>query len=137
MAFFRKAYGGGSTKPKAKGSRIKVMNGTANATAGGLGKSQLMKNKNGRIVPKSKHAAGKKNNWTKAANIAAKELRISGADRIKQMKKGTDYYKVTKYHFDRMQKAEGKKTSTKKRARSKRKSSTKKRRRTARRGGWW
>ena len=132
---FRKAYGGRAAQ--AKGSRIKVMNGNANATAGGLSKSQLMKNKNGRIVPKSKHEAGKKNNWTKAANVAAKELGISGADRIKQMKKGTDYYKVTKYHFERMQKAEGKKTksSTKKRARSK-KSGTKKRR-AARKGGWW
>ena len=134
---FHKAYGGGSAQ--AKGSRIKVMNGSANATAGGLDKSQLMKNKNGRIVPKSKHAAGKKNNWTKAANIAAKELGISGADRIKQMRKGTAYYKVTKSHFDRMQKAEGKKSksSTKKRAQSKKSKSKTKRRRTARRGGWW
>jgi hypothetical protein len=44
------------------GSRRQVWNGTAKKTSGGLLKSDLMLNKNGRIVSKSKHASAKKEN---------------------------------------------------------------------------
>jgi hypothetical protein len=42
------------------GSKAQVWHGTAKKTTGGLTKSNLMKNKHGRIVSKRKHASGKK-----------------------------------------------------------------------------
>ena len=42
------------------GTRAQVWHGTAKKTPGGLTKSNLMKNKHGRIVSKRKHASGKK-----------------------------------------------------------------------------
>jgi hypothetical protein len=42
------------------GTRAQVWHGTARKTPGGLTKSNLMKNKHGRIVSKRKHASGKK-----------------------------------------------------------------------------
>tara|TARA_B110000967_G_C18830171_1_gene533635 strand:- start:545 stop:889 length:345 start_codon:yes stop_codon:yes gene_type:complete len=42
------------------GTRAKVWHGTAKKTSGGLLKSDLMKNKNGRIISKKKYLAGKK-----------------------------------------------------------------------------
>ena len=42
------------------GSRAQVWHGTAYKTAGGLTKSHLHMNKNGRIVSKKKHATAKK-----------------------------------------------------------------------------
>ena len=43
-----------------EGSRAQVMHGTAYKTSGGLKKSDLLQNKNGRIVSKKKHATAKK-----------------------------------------------------------------------------
>ena len=43
----------------AVGSRAQVWHGNAAHTSGGLKKGDLMKNKEGRIVSKTKHAAGK------------------------------------------------------------------------------
>lgn len=42
------------------GTRAQVWHGTAKKTSGGLTKSNLMKNKHGRIVSRRKHASGKK-----------------------------------------------------------------------------
>ena len=42
------------------GSRAQVWHGTAYKTSGGLKKTDLMKNKNDRIVSKAKHATAKK-----------------------------------------------------------------------------
>lgn len=42
------------------GSKAAVYHGTAKHTSGGLKKKDLMKTKNGRIVSRRKHAAGKK-----------------------------------------------------------------------------
>ena len=42
------------------GSKAQVWHGTAKKTSGGLTKSNLMKNKHGRIVSKRKHNLGKK-----------------------------------------------------------------------------
>ena len=47
-------------KIPAVGTKLKVWHGTAKHTSGGLTKKDLMKTKNGRIVSKRKHAAGKK-----------------------------------------------------------------------------
>ncbi len=51
------------------GSKLKVFNGTARRTAGGLTKGDLMKTRKGRIVSKKQHAAGLK---------AVKRLRALG-----------------------------------------------------------
>ena len=50
----------GGAKVPAVGTKLKVWHGTAKHTSGGLTKKDLMKTKNGRIVSKRKHAAGKK-----------------------------------------------------------------------------
>lgn len=42
------------------GTRAQVWHGTAYKTSGGLTKSDLVQNKNGRIVSKTKHASSKK-----------------------------------------------------------------------------
>lgn len=42
------------------GSKAQVWHGTAKKTSGGLTKSDLMKNKHGRIVSRRKHSLGKK-----------------------------------------------------------------------------
>ena len=50
----------GGAKIPAVGKKAQVWHGTAKHTSGGLTKKDLMKTKNGRIVSKRKHAAGKK-----------------------------------------------------------------------------
>jgi hypothetical protein len=69
-AMTRKQRGGARM---AVGSRIQVMHGTADHTAGGLKKSALMMHK-GRIVSRKAHAAGKKaiQRLRKAGYIAKK-----------------------------------------------------------------
>merc|ERR1712183_474146 len=69
----------------AKGKRGKssVFRGTKVKTSGGLKKSDLMKNKNGKVVGKKAHAAGKKafknvRNWTAAVAKARKALGVKG-----------------------------------------------------------
>jgi len=47
-------------KVPAVGTKAQVWHNTARHTSGGLGKSDLMKTKKGRIVSKKKHAAGKR-----------------------------------------------------------------------------
>lgn len=56
------------------GSKAQVWHGTAKHTSGGLTKSNLMKNKHGRIVSKRKHNLGKKSikNLKKLGYIAKK-----------------------------------------------------------------
>ena len=56
------------------GSRAQVWHGTAKKTPGGLTKSNLMKNKHGRIVSRRKHASGKKTikNLKKLGYVAKK-----------------------------------------------------------------
>lgn len=55
----RKNRQSGGKRVPAVGSRIQVMHGTAEHTAGGLKKGDLMMHK-GRIVSRKAHAAGKK-----------------------------------------------------------------------------
>lgn len=56
------------------GSKAQVWHGTAKKTSGGLTKSNLMKNKHGRIVSRRKHNLGKKSikNLKKHGYIAKK-----------------------------------------------------------------
>jgi hypothetical protein len=64
----------GGSKMPAVGSKSQVFHGTAKHTSGGLKKNDLMKTKNGRIVSRRKHAAGKKaiKNLRKLGYIAKK-----------------------------------------------------------------
>lgn len=56
------------------GTRAQVWHGTAKKTSGGLTKTNLMKNKHGRIVSRRKHASGKKTikNLRKLGYVAKK-----------------------------------------------------------------
>ena len=56
------------------GTRAQVWHGNAKKTSGGLTKSNLMKNKHGRIVSRRKHASGKKTikNLRKLGYVAKK-----------------------------------------------------------------
>lgn len=80
------------------------MNGTSSATVGGLKKSDLTKNKYGRIVSKEKQALGKKTVWMRALDQAQKELGIE--KRPVPLSKDMPLYKVAKDIKDRM-KAKG------------------------------
>lgn len=69
-----------------EGSRALVFHGTAKHTSGGLMKSDLLLNKNGRIVSKKKHNTAKKNNNLEKAGYFAEKGRF-GAVYIKSVKK--------------------------------------------------
>jgi len=58
---------------KARGSRAEVMHGNARKTSGGLTKSQLKYNKNGRIVSKKKSSRAKKENRLVKAGYKTKK----------------------------------------------------------------
>merc|ERR1712173_133240 len=81
-----------------RGSRAQVFNGTKQKVkTTGQTKSDLMKNKRGKIVSKKANAAGKKvykrnglGKWTKAFMQARKNLGLKG---FVACKKGTKFYK--------------------------------------------
>jgi len=56
-----------------EGSRAQVMHGTAYKTSGGLKKSDLLQNKNGRIVSRKKHATAKKEKRLVKAGFGTKK----------------------------------------------------------------
>merc|ERR1719365_235491 len=64
----------------AKGKRAKssVFRGTKVKTSSGLKKSDLVKNKRGKVVSKKKSAFGQKNKWAAAFKKARKDLGIRG-----------------------------------------------------------
>merc|ERR1711953_94216 len=55
-----------------------VLKGARQKTVGGLKASDLMKNKQGKIVSKKAHARGRKNPWMLAVQKARKALNITG-----------------------------------------------------------
>merc|ERR1719169_273993 len=67
--------------------------GKITKTATGLSKTDLVMNKNGRVVSKKKSSLGKKSPWIAAVQKARKELKIKGFAAIK---KGTPLYKKAK-----------------------------------------
>merc|ERR1711941_238728 len=85
-------------KVSIKGSKIQVFRGTKQKTkSSGQTKTELMKNKRGKVVSKKAHANGKKvykknglGKWTKAFMQARKNLGIKG---FVACKKGTKFYK--------------------------------------------
>jgi hypothetical protein len=58
---------------KLEGSRAQVVHGTAYKTSGGLTKSNLLMNKNGRIVSKKKHLTAKKDKRLVKAGYGTKK----------------------------------------------------------------
>merc|ERR1719327_1088120 len=83
---------------KGKFARASVFRGTKEKTYTGLKKSDLMKNKSGKIVTKKQHAAGKKafkliKGWLDACQKAKKELGVKG---FVPIKKGSAIYKKAK-----------------------------------------
>ena len=66
------------------GSRAQVMHGTAKHTSGGLTKSQLKYNKQGKIVSKKASALAKKNNrLVKAGYVTTKGVFGSGGGKMR------------------------------------------------------
>merc|ERR1711970_536490 len=83
---------------KGKLAKLVVFRGTKAKTSGGLSKSELTKNKNGKIVSKKQSANGKKayaniKGWTVAVQKARKALGVKG---FVAVKKGTPLYKKAK-----------------------------------------
>merc|ERR1712070_194683 len=83
---------------KGKNRKSVVLRGTKEKTDTGLKKSDLMKNKKGRVVTKKQHAAGKKafkliKGWLDACLKAKKELGLKG---FVPIKKGSALYKKAK-----------------------------------------
>ena len=77
----------------AKLARRHAFAGKIDKTKGGLVKSALVMNKNGKVVSKKSSLRGKKNGWIAAVTKARKELKIKGFCAIK---KGTPFYKKAK-----------------------------------------
>jgi hypothetical protein len=59
-------------------SRRNVLSGKAKQTKGGLTKTGLTRNSQGKIVSKKKSDKAKSNLWIKATNLARKELGLGG-----------------------------------------------------------
>merc|ERR1711981_15534 len=92
------------TKKSMTGSMRMVWNGSKTYTKGGLTKSNLMVNKNGRLMSKKAHANGKKafagvKSWNVALSKARKELGITGFVKINRGEMGVKLYNLAKtYH---------------------------------------
>ncbi|NDA89437.1 MAG: hypothetical protein EBY20_00765 [Alphaproteobacteria bacterium] len=76
-----------------EGSRAQVMHGTAYKTSGGLKKSEIMMNKNGRIVSRKKHLTAKKEKRLVKAGYGTKKGKFGfvklGKSKSKKMRGGT------------------------------------------------
>merc|ERR1711896_16805 len=86
---------------KGKLAKLVVFRGNKESTVGGLTKSSLTKNKNGKIVSKKASANGKKayvriKGWTLAVTKARKALGVKG---FVAVKKGTPLYKKAKEFY--------------------------------------
>ena len=86
---------------KGKLAKLVVFRGNKAKTSGGLSKTELTKNKNGKMVSKKQSANGKKayaniKGWTVAVQKARKALGVKG---FVAVKKGTPLYKKAKELF--------------------------------------
>ena len=70
------------------GTRAQVWHGTAYKTTGGLTKSDIMKNKSGRIVSKAKHHSAKKEKRLVKAGFLTKKGHFGFIKNGKSMRKG-------------------------------------------------
>ena len=69
------------------GSRAQVWHGTAYKTSGGLKKSDLLMNKNGRIVSKAKHNTAKKEKRLEKAGYFAQKGKFGAIRKSQHSKK--------------------------------------------------
>ena len=88
-------------KVSKRAARLRVFRGVMDKTNGGMAKSDLTKNKNGKIVSKKASANGKKayariKGWTLAVTKARKALGVKG---FRAVKKGTPLYKKAKEFY--------------------------------------
>merc|ERR1719350_529388 len=65
-------------KVSVRGKKWQVLKGTRAKTIGGLKKSDLRKNKNGKVVSIKQSNRGKANKWTQASTKARKALNVTG-----------------------------------------------------------
>merc|ERR1719281_1101964 len=70
--------------------------GTIAKTLTGLSKSDLVKNKNGKVVSKKNFLRGQKNPWIAAVNKARAALKVKG---FVAVKKGTPLYNKAKEFY--------------------------------------
>ena len=70
-----------------KGSRAQVWHGTAHETTGGLKKADLLKNKHGRIVSRSKHTTAKREKRLEKHGFTAKKGKF-GAVKMPSVARG-------------------------------------------------
>ena len=87
---------------RVRGTSRQVWNGSRQKNKSGLTKSDFMLNKNGRLVSKKKHAAGRRSyknirGWTQAVSKARKALGITGFCAVK---KGTALYKKAREFYN-------------------------------------
>merc|ERR1711935_118667 len=91
------------TKKVRRGSKLQVFRGSRVKTVGGLTKTDVFKNKRGKVVSKKANAHGKKqykrglSKWTNAFMKARRNLGVKG---FKPCKKGTALYKETKKIYE-------------------------------------
>ena len=76
---------------RVRGSKAQVFRGTRQKSMSGFTKDMLMKNKNGKIVTKKQHAAGKRafkniRGWTAAVSKARKALGHRGTSMCKSVR---------------------------------------------------
>ena len=83
----------GKKFPELFGSRTQVMNGTAYKTSGELKKSDLLKNKWGRIVSAKKHATAKKEKRLEKHGFFAKKGKFGFVKKNKTSKIKSRKYK--------------------------------------------
>lgn len=76
-----------------EGSRAQVWHGTAHKTSGGLIKSDLMKNKHGRIVSKKKHNTAKREKRLEKHGYTAKKGKFGAV----KMEGGKRYHRTRKH----------------------------------------
>merc|ERR1712118_633975 len=78
---------------KGKFRKVLVLRGKKEKTVGGLKASDLIKNKNGKVVSKKASARSKKSPWIAAVNAARSALKLKG---FVAVKKGTPLYSKAK-----------------------------------------
>ncbi len=84
----------GKTYEILEGSRVQVYHGTAYKTSGGLKKADLLMNKNGRMVSKSKYISAKRENrlvkagyGTKKGKFGFVRIGVSGKGKTRRNKR--------------------------------------------------
>lgn len=90
------------SRSKKKVHKWQVLKGTRNATSGGLGADDLVKNKHGKVVSKKKNQMSKeraqaKGSWIWCVKKAREDLKLTG---FQPIKKGTPLYKRSKLLFN-------------------------------------